>query len=459
MQRATRAANAFGVKKRLVRGYFGVGAAGCREPRSSRGTSGTPPPSGKVHARASVRPITFREFEDLPQTVLATATGQAQRAKVKADAGSVLCVANFPANTGYAWDFIESLYAGIADQLSAKSIPVWVGYPEVQEYPKTLIGSAAKPVELEVRPGSPGSMSRTLRFIRKHDVQVVYVADQPAWHPAYALMKLAGVRRVIAHDHTSGARTVPQGVKRFMKLALRRAFSFMFADVVLAVSDFVAQRKVEVELVPQQRVRRIWNSVVVPPVNARAKQRLREAFSLNAGEVVVMCACRAAREKGVEHLLKAVDRIEQPAVVIYMGQGPDIGRLEEIRLSSGRKDQIIFAGYREDAKSLMEGADICVVPSVWQEAFGLSVLEPMARGVPVIATRVGGIPEVVVEGETGLLVQPGDEVALARALDQLLANPVERQRMGDNGRRRALEHFSLNREIDELTRLVESGLA
>jgi glycosyltransferase involved in cell wall biosynthesis len=77
-----------------------------------------------------------------------------------------------------------------------------------------------------------------------------------------------------------------------------------------------------------------------------------------------------------------------------MGDGPDMDRLKSIRRQLHRREQIVFTGYRADASDLVEGADICVVPSVWQEAFGLSAREPLARGVPVIATRVGGIPEV-----------------------------------------------------------------
>jgi glycosyltransferase involved in cell wall biosynthesis len=79
----------------------------------------------------------------------------------------------------------------------------------------------------------------------------------------------------------------------------------------------------------------------------------------------------------------------------------------------------------------------------------------MARGVPVIASRVGGIPEVVAEGETGLLVEPGDATELAAALARLLGDADERRRLGENGRVRAATHFTLENEIDELTSLIE----
>jgi len=395
----------------------------------------------------------------LPKTAVATAIGRsAQRAAASVRPGAVLCVANFPANTGYAWDFIESLYAGLADRLAAQGRKVWVAYPEVREVPRTLAGSAAKPVQLTVRPNRPGSAMATIRFIRDHGIEVLYLADQPAWHPAYALLKIAGIKRIIAHDHTSGTRTVPKGLKRLLKLGVRRTLSFMFADVVIAVSDFVARRKVEVDLVPRARVRRIWNSLLIPEVNSEARRELRDAFGLGADVLVVLCACRAAREKGVEHLIRAFEQISQPAVLVYMGDGPDFVRLERMRLQSSAKGRVIFAGYRPDAKRLMEGADVCVVPSVWEEAFGLAALEPMARGVPVIATSVGGIPEVVIDGETGMLVPPADPGALAHALESMLEDASLRGRMGEEGRARAAQHFSLSGEIEQLTQLIEPCL-
>jgi glycosyltransferase involved in cell wall biosynthesis len=227
---------------------------------------------------------------------------------------------------------------------------------------------------------------------------------------------------------------------------------------VVGVSDYVARRKVDVDLVPADRVQRIWNSVTMPLRDPQARARLRHEFQLPEDALVVVCACRAAREKGVEHLLHAFDRTEvlngPDAVLVFMGDGPDMERLIEIRKTLSAPQRVIFAGYRTDAAELLEGADVAVVPSVWAEAFGLSALEPMARGVPVIASRVGGIPEVVADGETGLLVEPGNATELSAALARLLGDADERRRLGENGRVRAATHFTLENEIDELTSLI-----
>jgi glycosyltransferase involved in cell wall biosynthesis len=374
---------------------------------------------------------------------------------------SLLCVVNFPPNTGYAWDFIEGIYADVADRLIDHGVRTLVAYPKPPGMPRALAESAAIPVELDVRFDELRCIRATLAFIRKNNVRAVYLPDRPVWSPAYLLLRLAGVRRILVHDHTSGERTIPRGAKRFLK-RLRGRVPGTLADVVIAVSDFVLQRTISVALVPSNRVRRVWNSVTIPQVRVDAKERLRSALGLPSDRPIIGCACRAAYEKGVQYLLQAFDALpcdeRQPApVLVYFGEGPALPELEQMRANLGRSADVFFAGYRADAADLLAGADVCVVPSVWEEAFGLSVLEPMARGIPVVASRVGAIPEIVVDGETGRLVPPGDATALAAALTELLRDEPARRRMGDNGRRRVHTHFSRARQLSELLPVIKAA--
>jgi glycosyltransferase involved in cell wall biosynthesis len=107
----------------------------------------------------------------------------------------------------------------------------------------------------------------------------------------------------------------------------------------------------------------------------------------------------------------------------------------------GVRDRVVFAGRRDDAAELLVELDVLALPS-WTEGLPLVVLEAMARRRPVVATPVGGTPEVVVDGETGLLVPPRDPDALAAALRRLLADADLRRRMGDAGYERVRERFS-----------------
>lgn len=390
--------------------------------------------------------------------------GAARPARGTAPMPALLCVANFPANTGYAWDFIEALYAGIADRLAPLGVRTFVAYPRVAAPPRTLAGSAARPVELDVRFDSIRGVRATLSFVRRHGVTVLYLADREAWHPAYALLRLGGVKLIVVHDHTSGERRAPTGARRAIKEATRHARACL-ADEVIAVSDYVLRRKLAVDLVPRARARRVWNSIEPPARDPGAAARLRRELRLPQDALVVVGASRATGEKGIHHLLRAFDSVvdswtgpgEAPWLV-YMGDGPSLQDIQAVRESLPHRDRIVLPGHRADARVLLAGADVCVVPSVWQEAFGLAALEPMSAGVPVVVTRVGGLPEVVVDEVTGLVVAPGSEPELARALERLLRDRALRQRLGVNGRRRARERFGRRQQIDELTRILMTGL-
>lgn len=377
----------------------------------------------------------------------------------------LLCVANFKAGTGFAWSFIEQIYADVAERLSEDGINTFVAYPELEIDPEPLRDSPARPIEFAVRPGHPGALLKLIRLVRRRNIKVLYLPDRPVWHPAYAVLRAAGVRTIVVHDHTSGERTPPTGVKRTLKKASRR-LPGMLADRVIGVSDYVVRRKVEVDLVPPERVARVWNGISIPADYKVESDRnlIADRLDLPSDRPIIACACRAAREKGVQHLLSAFrslledDGREAPRpLLVYFGDGPALAEWRLLAADLALSSDVVFAGYREDASELVGDAAIAVVPSIWAEAFGLSALEPMVRAVPVVASRVGGLPEVVADGETGILVPPANEESLAEALRSLLDDDQRRREMGRKGRVRAERYFSWDDQVAAIATLLEEG--
>lgn len=377
----------------------------------------------------------------------------------------LLCVANFRANTGYAWDFIESLYLGVAGRLEVNDIDTYVAYPEMKSVPGSFEGTSAKAIELEVNFGSVRLLIKLIKFIFSKNIRTIYLTDRAVFHPAYLILRLFGVRHIVVHDHTSGAKTIPAGIKYWLKWLSQR-MPGMQADIAIGVSDFVAKRLVDVSLVPKDRVRRIWNSVNIPERDVNARKIISENFELTEDTFIIVCACRSTKEKGVETLLHAFDsmckeldcrgELTKP-FLIYMGNGPIFDQLVKIGDGLTSRRRIAFAGYRPDAAQLIGGADLCVVPSIWEEAFCLAALEPMAQGIPVIASRVGGIPEVIANGETGIIVEPGDTHELCEAMLALYHDPIKRRKMGEKGRQRSTDNFSRKDKLDDLSLLIEIG--
>ncbi|MEJ7811577.1 MAG: glycosyltransferase family 4 protein [Gemmatimonadaceae bacterium] len=367
------------------------------------------------------------------------------------DPGAILCVANFQASYGYAWDLIEGLFGRVADHVALHGIRTIVAYPLVEASPHMLAGTTARAVQLDASLGTPASVRAVAELVRRERVKAVYFTDRPAWSGAYARLRRAGARRIIVHDHTSGERTSRAGALRTVKWVLARV-PFLAADRVLAVSNYVARRLIEVTQVPESRVLRIHNGLPVPQTIPEPNGSVQRALGIPPERPLIVAASRATPEKGIAYLLRAFDRLltndppsPRPALV-YVGDGPQLGELRALRESLAHRDDMHLLAYRRDATTIVDGATLCVVPSVWQDAFPTSVLEALLRAKPVIASRVGGIPEMIEDGVTGRLVPPEDEVALARAMRELLRDGALARRFGHAGRNQAVARFSSERQ-------------
>ncbi len=111
-------------------------------------------------------------------------------------------------------------------------------------------------------------------------------------------------------------------------------------------------------------------------------------------------------------------------------------------------------GWREDVDAILDQADMLVLPSLADECLPYVILEAMAHRLPVVSTDVAGIPEMVLDGDTGLVVPPSDRDALAAALARLAAEPADARAMGERGRRRLLEHFTQEAMVDSMSRVL-----
>lgn len=166
---------------------------------------------------------------------------------------------------------------------------------------------------------------------------------------------------------------------------------------------------------------------------------------------------RLTEQKGHTYLLDAfaeVIRALPSACLLVVGDGELRSALERQATRLGLHGNVTFTGRREDVPRIMMALDVLVMPSLW-EGFGLVLLEAMAAGKPVVASRVGAIPEIVADGETGLLVPPRDPESLARALLAVLYDPAQAGEMGWRGRQRLEQQFGVVRMVEQMQALYE----
>mgnify|MGYP001807504860 FL=1 len=257
--------------------------------------------------------------------------------------------------------------------------------------------------------------------------------------------KLLGVRHFVFTDH--GSRTTLDVAGRTISpRRLRRRLYGSFIDLYLPVSDFVAEQIVREVGVPRGRVARLFNGIDVGRFRPASDQRERIAqrarqFGVAAELRCVVYVGQLTEEKGVGDILAIQDEVlrrHADVAFVWIGDGPLSVELER-RLSP----RVRYLDLRNDVDALLPLADFILAPSRWHEAFCLTDAEAAAAGVPAIATRVGGVPEVVADGETGLLIPAGNPGALAGALDRVLCDDTLRLGMGAAARRRAETLFNL----------------
>lgn len=296
--------------------------------------------------------------------------------------------------------------------------------------------------------GSVLALAKAVRAERPHVVH---------WHAAraHALGALAallapGPKRVLS-------RRVDFRVRR--SIGSRILYDALPADAIAAISEGVRRALVE-SGVPEARIRVIPSGIDLAPFETPFdREAARASLGLDPGDVLAIQVAALAPHKSQTTLLQAAAKVAgtAPRLRVWIaGEGSLRDRLEAEHETLGLGERVRLLGFRVDVTALLRAADLFVLSS-YLEGLGTSVLDAMAAGLPVVATEVGGVPEVVRHGETGLLVPPRDPEALAGAMSRLAGDPALRDSMGRAGRALARE-FGADRTAGATRALYEELL-
>jgi glycosyltransferase involved in cell wall biosynthesis len=222
----------------------------------------------------------------------------------------------------------------------------------------------------------------------------------------------------------------------------------------IAISDAIKAFSIKVEGATPKQMHRIHyglDTSIKPLDRTATKKKWVAELQLPPDVQLIGMVCRLIEQKGVRYGLEAFIQLAErfpSAYLLVVGEGPLRSELEARTQAAGLSNRVHFPGWRSDTQALMAGLDILLAPSLW-EGFGLVLLEAMAQQTAIVASRVSAIPEVVMDGETGLLVEPRDINGLKDALSKLLKDAALRQHMGLMGRDRLETAFSATRMVIE----------
>ncbi|MEW5736093.1 MAG: glycosyltransferase family 4 protein [Thermodesulfobacteriota bacterium] len=300
-----------------------------------------------------------------------------------------------------------------------------------------------------------GALRELFRIIRERRPQIVHTHSSKAGLLGRLAARAARVPAVIhtPHGHVFSGHFGPAASRVF--LAVERAAA-RITDRTVALTEGERNDYLALKVGAPESIVVIHSGVPLERFSRQSSTPAdaRESLGLGPDGPVVGTVGWLLPIKGPGTLLAAMGRVWEThpdAVLVYVGQGPLQEELAREASRMGKGKNVIFTGWRSDVENLLPAFDVFVLASE-NEGMGRAVVEAMAAGKPVAASRVGGIPDLVRDGETGFLVPPGDSPALAGAIETLLADPARASAMGEKGRELA-PAFSLSAMLEKLDRL------
>ena len=348
-----------------------------------------------------------------------------------------------------AWGGLELHLLTLADQLRSRGHRVLVA-----GRPGKFVLTRAQAMGLETfeatvkRQSDWTDFGRLRDFFRREKVEVIHAHNQEDALVPAAAARLAGVPASFLTWHLPFP---------FRNRARGRFILAFLHKRLIAISDSVRDMHLANGVAPG-RMEVIHHGTDVEALRALTDDvpALRPKLGLTPGDIAVGIVGRVAPEKGHRELFEALRLLadRHPCLrAVVVGNGPDMPALRRDLSALGVAKKVIFTGFRDDVNNVIAALDIVAVPSIWPEPCSPAILQAMALGKPVVASRVGGTPELVTDGETGLLVPVSEPAAFAAALSRLAAAPCLRHDMGEAGRARAAVHFSIGRMVDRIEAL------
>jgi glycosyltransferase involved in cell wall biosynthesis len=295
---------------------------------------------------------------------------------------------------------------------------------------------------------NPLSFLRLARMLRLVRPDIVHTHTYFVNTLGRIAAKLAGIPVILTHVHSTYWTYSKRNL--FIEKILSRV-----TDRIICCSNAVKEFVVSHEGVETEKTITIYNGVQVRP-GPLDRSAIRIKLGLDSTDFVIVTIGSLFAHKGHKYFIEALTRVkknQRSIKYLIVGDGPLRETLHAYVRDSGLEHAVRFIGEKKDIGEFLVSADIYVQPSCAREGLGMSILEAMAYGKPVIATTIGGIPEAVDNGVTGLLVPPGDSAALAEALGVLLHDNSKRENLGREGAGRFALKFSADTFLHEIDSL------
>jgi glycosyltransferase involved in cell wall biosynthesis len=317
-----------------------------------------------------------------------------------------------------------------------------------------LEGAGVEVLRLERRSlRSNVAWARLYRLLREDSIDILHAHMPRASLPGTIIGRFARVPVIVSHEHTWSFEGRP--VRRFLdRNVLARG-----GDLMLAVSEADRKRMVDIERIPPDQIRILPNGIPALPEDGRD---VRGELGVPPEVGLIGSIGRLYPQKGYDNLIRAIAQLKRehpdPIRCLIVGHGPEEPALRALICDLDVEEEVRLIGRRDDVPDVIRALDLAVLPSRY-EGSPLAVIEYMACGAPIVATAVGGIPEMIHDGRHGLLVEPDDQGALVAAMRRLLEDRKLATRLGEAARARQRANFDLDVVVGQLEEIYEELIA
>lgn len=286
------------------------------------------------------------------------------------------------------------------------------------------------------------------RFLKGERISIIHAQTPwPALMSRMAIFLLRSKIPVIWHD---------RGIRRRNYLYVARLANKLF-DFVITNSDDEKKLLLSCGLSPA-KVKRIHNGLNIPDHREKGPG-IRHKLGIGPDVFLVGAIGRMVKEKGFEWLIKAAAELESAGFgkkvnYLLVGDGPLKAKLQKMSFDMKLGRKIFFTGFTDDVSGVLKDLDVLAVPSEF-EPFGNVVLEGMYAGVPVVASKVGGVKEIITDGQDGIFIEPKNSSAIAGAIQQIRSNNELRAKISTNGKQKVTSYFNIRRTVNEIEEAYE----
>lgn len=354
------------------------------------------------------------------------------------------------------------LLAKFLDKKKFTPVLACSNYPALDRWCDNFLKEGIKVLRLNVKhKHDPKHFFELRKIIKEEKIDLLHAH---VWNPAscrYAFSAASSRKTpIITTEHDPFKLSLIKDI--FKKNSLKKT------KTIVTVSE--ANQKVLKKLYPEFKEKFVvipngidttwWHSQSLRFTDLDRKKIKEELFLANENSLIIISVAELHERKGLKYLIEAIPEVSVKfpnTKLVIVGEGPERSELEKLVKKFGIENHVILTGRQKEIPKLLKCADIFVLPSR-REAFGLVILEAMITGLPIIASETGGIPEIITDKKTGILVKPENSSAISAALIDLIAHPEKRQKLSAAGEKLVHEKFEAKKMAEEYEKIYEEYL-